>query len=274
MAITVRYRVVNKTRGQLVDFIHSIPGRYAGKVADYQSIALTMRSRLVQSFFKAVYQNYVVKREGKAGRDDITWMGATQNSLAYRIPFKGKRGRPLAGAFAPNGNDGRMTKAQLNQWYEIYALTLSRVIGNFGVTAAKGISAAHAWTKMKEIHGDDIAKLHHREFGKRLIGEYYIGDTTGDLMKSYDPSPAAGPINGIYVYPASSDTQFVDLGPKTLSAGSRIKYSGDFDNKRTIVPETWTPTNTDDLARGIAESVFYAARIAAEGTYKDVPRIG
>lgn len=244
-----------------------MPKRYAGIVSDTAGVSLTMRSRLVQRFFVIQTLNWLTKREGKTGNDNIAWVGHTRSDLAYYTPFKGKKGRPLAKRFAPNGNDGLMSKSQLHEWEEIFSRTMGRLIMNFDEPKAKSIAAGHAWNVMKERYGEGIAKINNPRFGLRQRGDYYIGDRSGSLRRSYAPKSVPTSETVPYVYLAYSSQQFVDMTRTAPVAGSKIPYSGEFDKKRTIVPKEWSATDTMALAQAVAESVPYAATVAASGSF-------
>tara|TARA_R110000803_G_scaffold136229_2_gene203216 strand:- start:749 stop:1543 length:795 start_codon:yes stop_codon:yes gene_type:complete len=254
-------------RDKLIKFIRAIPERFSGTQLDSNNIAKTMRHRLVRSWFKLNYHNFLIKREGKTGEDGITWDGHSQHTLAYQTPFKGRRGRPLAGGRAPGGNDGRMTEKQLQEWIGYFTRTLDFLIQNYDLTTAKSISAGSAWNKMKEKYGDDIAKLHHRDFGLRKIGEYYIGDKSGNLLDSYRPDFYDGSEQNGYEYITSTPQQkFRDHDTEPV-AGSLVPYAQEFANKRPITPDNLNVPSKKMLVEGIVKSIPYAATVAAEGNY-------
>ena len=251
----------------LIAFIRSIPARYSGSLLDTTDIARTMRHRLVRSYFEVTHDNFLIKREGKTGDDGITWEGHSQNTLAYETPFKGKRGRPLAKKLAPGSKDGRMTQKQLEEWRGIFTRTLDTLLQNFGLGDAKSMAAGHAWNRMKEKYGDDIAKLHHRDFGLRQIGEYYIGDKTGALIASYVPDFYDGDEENGYQYiPSTPQQKFRDHDSEPV-AGSHVPYAQQFADKRPVTPDNWPTSEKNKLVQGIVKSIPHAAVVAAEGRY-------
>ncbi len=262
--MTTRHRIEAKNKEQVLLFIRAIPSLYSGSKEDIEDVGLNMRSRLVHKFYKITYDNYKMKRSGVVGNDGIQWKSHSQSTLAYSTPFKGRRGRPLAGKHAPGNKDGMMNKSQLKEWNKIFASTFNGLLGNFSTGESKSMAAGHAWNIMKNKYGDNIAKLHHSKFGLRDRGKYYIGDLTGKLMESYKPGDMPSSTHDPSQYVRSSEMQIANTERMNVSAGSTVEHSSKFNKMRVIVPDEWSPSDTERLSRSIVESLPYAVQVASQ----------
>lgn len=256
-------------RAEIEAFIRSIPAMFAGKVPDVGGLVRGFKLRIAFAFFSIIKENFIIKSRGGTDEAGIKWPPLSARYLAYTRPMgkngSGSRQPPHAGKLAPGGNDGFMSKAQLQQWRRWYAGTLKYLALQMPLGEAKRIAAASAWKKSKAAG----VRTKLEVFGHRDVE---ILRDRGILFNSL--SPGVITFLGVDASYSPSPEQLVQEEADGLLCGTNVAYGRDHhfgDPSRNLparsfwpldgeLPEAWMVEIVEVGASGLANlrSLFSA----------------
>lgn len=141
-----------------------------------------------------VKEDFIRKARGGTGEDGVQWPPLDPKTLAYSRRFgpgeqtklKAAAGLGRANSYAPGGNKGLLTKAQLKRWRAIFAAVFARLMATDGDEgSAKARAAQIAWAVLKR----EGAKTKLEVFGHRKVE---VLRDTSVLLNSLSPGATAG----------------------------------------------------------------------------------
>ena len=215
-----------QVQGRIRDLVASI----VGKSSKYQSHVRGIKARTSYAWFSLVKQAFIVKSRGGTDDAGVAWPKLTAKYLAYyRAAENGKKGygrrfgkgeqaalKKAAGLgrgnrYAPGGNKGLLSAAELKEWRRIFARSLAYLRVQMPEEEAKARAAAIAWAKLKAMG----AKTKLGVYGSRQVE---ILRDSGVLFNSLAPGQEdrLAPVNG--------DQVARDL-PGVLAVGTRVDYA-------------------------------------------------
>lgn len=255
----------NATRAELLALLRSLPKALSGTGRDPHKIGQGMRARIAWTFFSLVMPNFQKLGRGKTGDDGDRWPKLSANYLAYQRPIKGRK-RPLAGKLAPGGNDGLLTKSQLDLWRLIYSFHVRRMATVRSLGEAKSIAAAIAWNGIKAAGAK--TKLASPRFGGRKVGSYQMLVNEGTLRRSIQPGELVG--GSDVRYQAADTDQVFEDSPGKIIVGSKTPYAhAHHEGKGVPQRRLWPERFPDSWWRQIMDQVE-----AGVGRVMDLARSG
>lgn len=219
-----------------------------------------------------IKNDFVLKGDGKAGEDGVTWKPLSKEYLAYQRRFGPneksdlKKAAGLGGAhrFAPGGKKGLLNAQQLKHWRAIFRNMLARFVANGDpLDDAKAHAAAIAWIVVKR-HG---AKTMLEVFGNRKV---QILKDTGVLLNSISPGKQINE-KGDYEKPQTKGggEQIFDWMKDGIIVGTNVAYAGYHQhgkNARPFLPKGALPQIWADriLAVGMGAIALGIQRITEQ----------
>lgn len=172
-----------------------------------------------------IHQDFIVKARGGTGADGVKWQRLSPKTLAYTRRFgpgeqstlKKAAGLGRGNRFAPGGNSGLLSAAELKEWRKIYGSRLARFAASMPLSAAKAKAASIAWAVMKQRG----AKTKLEVYGNR---EHEVLRDTGILANSL----SVGAITGdTYSRPSldGGEQQIFSLLENGVVVGTNVKYA-------------------------------------------------
>ncbi len=259
------------SRAEVRRMVALLPTIIAGKTADPGGIAHGFAMRLSMAFFSKVKTAFIDKSRG--GTDDAgdKWPPLTKAYLAYGRRFgRGERAALKRGAglgagnrFAPGGNKGLLTAAQLKRWNQLYAQNLAWLAARDGIDAAKGHAAAIAWSALKK----EGAKTKLEVFGNRQVE---ILRDTGVLFNSL--SPGALTTSGADASYAPPAGQVVEHRPGEVLLGTNVEYAAYHHEAKSLkrrrrlwpepnrIPESWWRSIINQANGGLVDAITLLVR--------------
>lgn len=217
--------VTTARRGELVQFVRSIPARLAGTVNDPQGVGHGLRMRIACAFFAMVLLDFDKKSKGETGSDGITW---PPNSKAYLAYQKGRaeghstvRGRysvSKRGAVSPLHRKMRvehLTADQQKTWKKDYTKALAVFATRHPIEQARTLAVNSAWAATRADGAQSLLSKYGQQEDTILVDE-------GTLRRSLQPGQLAAGIDVDASYSPSSDEQLLEESPGQLVVGSNL----------------------------------------------------
>ena len=243
-----------------------LPRILAGNEPDRHGIARGFRLRLAAAFLSKVKQAFLVKSAGGTDEAGISWPPLSAAYLAYGRRFgrgeqaalKKSAGLGAGNRYAPGGNKGLLTKAQLTRWKQVYGHTFRTLSASVPIGEAKRKAAAIAWARIKK----EGARTKLDVFGSRRVE---ILRDTGILFNSLSPGTlSAGGADASYSAPPG---QVVRMGANDLVVGTNVPYATYHHNAKNPrahrplwpepdqVPQAWHEDFAETAARGLTQAI-------------------
>lgn len=265
VTVTIHTRL---RREEIRRFAAMLPALLAGRLDDQNGIAHGFAMRLAFAFLEKVKLAFIVKSRGGIDEAGISWPKLTKAYLAYGRRFgrgeqaaiKKAAGLGKANRFAPGGDKGLLTAAQLKRWRQVYAQNLAWLSAREGEGEAKGHAAAIAWATLKR----EGAKTKLDVYGNR---EVEILRDTGVLFNSLSPGELV--TSGPDAHLPGKENQIITINPGELIVGTSVAYAAANHKRRPLWPEpgqipgSWLRQFTETAAKGVAVAIEQFGRRAA-----------
>ncbi len=222
---------------------------------------------------------YVTKADGGTDEMGVSWPDLSPKTKAYSRRFgpreqatlKKAAGLGRGHAFAPGGNRGLLTKAQLERWKQIFARNFNRLSLSLPVKEAKARAAQIAWAVIKR----EGAQTKLEVYGSRKV---QILRDTGVMLNSLSPGVLSGtPPAMAYSKPSGEggDKQVFDAQGARIIVGTNDPRAGAHNNgvpgrlpKRQIFPDNAAQIPAVWWQRWLGVGLA-ALKIASEDVYRD-----
>ena len=268
--------ITSANRGDIVEFIRSLPARIVGRVNDPEGVGRGLRSRIAWTFFSLVAKSFDTK--GRGGQDEAgdSWQRNSPKYLAYgKGPKSSRRGSGrspmnlLGGPAAHGGRLGRktgtgeLTKKQLQQWWQAYGQSLRQLMHRHQLGEAKSIAAAIAWKAVKRAGGGTLLERFGNRPDQVLVdhGTLRRSLQPGELIESAGPDANYRQNNGDQVY----DEQVSRLVVGTRAAHADKHHHGKGVPKRRLWPEQLPESWQDEMTEQVDGGMDSIARLIERG---------
>lgn len=248
--------------------------------ATLASLTGSARSEVAKAVFIAVgmaalsdiHADFIRKARGQVGEDGNTWPRLSPKTLAYSRRFgpgeqaqlKRAAGLGPANRFAPGGNKGLLTAAELKRWRKYYSMHLARLAARYPLAQAKAIAAGIAWNKLKA----EGAKTKLEVYGHR---EHEALRDTGVLANSLSVGALIGSFSYHKPHRDGGEEQIFEILDNGIIVGTNVAYASthnEGDRKRGIpkrqfipkeneIPDAWLERWLQAGMRALAHGIDY-----------------
>jgi hypothetical protein len=231
------------SRQQAREVMYQLVAMLAGRTADTHNLARGVFYAVGFSVLSDVKTDFIAKARGGTGADGRKWRPLSKEYLAYGRRFgpgeqaalKKQAGLGKAHRYAPGGNLGLLTAAQLRRWKQIFAAALARLrmSSDDSLRELKARAAMIAWAQLKR----EGAKTKLEVYGNRQVE---IGRDTGILFNSLSPGElSGGAASMVYTKPSvdGGEQQVFQSLSNGIIVGTNVPYAGPFNKLRPFLPK-------------------------------------
>lgn len=253
------------SRGEVADYVRSIPGAITGGGGDHYGIGHGFRARLAFTFFSLVLPNFVKLGRGQVGEDNERWPRNSPKYLAYgkgpkssrmgrgRMPMNFPGGPYYHGAYGrPPRGSGELTEKQLRDWFQkwYWPKKFQLLLMGYPYREAQRLAAQYAWENMKKSG----AKTLLTRFGNRP--DQVLKDR-GLLERSLQPGFLVDGVSADAEYQVKNTMQIAREEPGSVVVGTNHPHAEKHHEgkgklpQRRLWPKRITPKWFDEIVDSV-----------------------